>query len=160
MYLIFGKCQCKYLLLWALVSSVVSCSTQVQRLAACCSAAFSCGGSCGFCCLCDLDALRRDSFFLIFELKGFLPPVSWCPVLLVVTVATRQRTYEKQHSGDFAVDCFVAFKYFYVCLCLVLLDNPRHNGLKILNIWQGGQEASDVQQVVALFKAAIKKEAI
>lgn len=78
-----------HLLLWALVSSVVGCSTQVQSLAACSSAALPCGGGCGFCCLCDLDALCCDSLLLIFELKGFLPTVSRCSVLLVVTMATR-----------------------------------------------------------------------
>lgn len=81
---------CEYLLLRAFVSSVMSCSTQVQSLTACCSTAFPCGGGCGFCCLCDLDALCCDSFFLIFELKGFLPTVSRCSVLLVVTMATRR----------------------------------------------------------------------
>lgn len=79
---------CEHLLLGALVPSVVGCSTQVQSLAACRSAAFPCGGGCGFCCLCDLDALCRDSFLLIFELKGVLPTVSRRSVLLVVTMAT------------------------------------------------------------------------
>lgn len=77
MYVTSGEeCLCEYLLLRAPVSGVVSCSTQVQSLAVCCSAAFPRGGGCGFCCLCDLNALRCDSFFLIFELEGFLPAVS------------------------------------------------------------------------------------
>lgn len=98
------ECLSKYHVLRALVSSVVSCSTQVQCLAACGSAAFPCCRGCGFCCLCDLDALRRDSFFFIFELKGFLPTISRCSVLLIVTMATRRRMDDKQHSGDFAID--------------------------------------------------------
>lgn len=115
-----------HLLLWALVTSVVGCSTQVQNLATCTSAAFPCGSGCGFCCLCDLDALRCDSLLLIFKLKGFLPTVSWCSVLLVVTMATRWRMYEKQHSEDFAIYHFVALQllnYCVQCCCSVNILN-------------------------------------
>lgn len=89
---------CGHLLLWALVSSVVSSSTQVQGLAACGAAAFSRGGGGGFCCLCYLDALCCHRFFFIFELQVFLPPVSWCAILLIVTMATRQKNKRKSPS--------------------------------------------------------------
>lgn len=66
-----------YLLLLALVSGVMSSSSQVQRLATRRSAAFARGGGgCGFCRLCNLDALGRDRFLLVFELDGVLPAVS------------------------------------------------------------------------------------
>lgn len=57
-----------YLVLWTLVSGVVSRSPQIQGLAARRSAAFPCGGGCCFCGLCDLDALGCDGFLLIFKL--------------------------------------------------------------------------------------------
>lgn len=61
------------------------------------------------------------------------------------------RTYEKRHSGDFAIDIAKCYCYFFcfaiiVCPCVFgyVMYNPRHNnGLKILNTWQGGQEPSD-----------------
>lgn len=84
----------EHLLFGALVSRVVRCGAQVQGLAAGCAAAFPCGGSGGFCCLCDLDALCGDRFFLVFELKGVLSPISGHVVFLVVTRwQTRQSIY-------------------------------------------------------------------
>jgi len=100
----------KYLPLWALVSSVVGCGPQVQRLAARRSDAFPRGGGGGFCRLCDLNALRRHSFLLIFELEDLLPAVSRCSVLLVVAVATR-------HKEEAAVCCFATVIRLWVCLC-------------------------------------------
>lgn len=70
------RSMCKYLLLWALVSSIVGCSTQVQGLVGCCHDALPCGGGGGFSCLCDLNALCCDGFLLILELECFLPTVS------------------------------------------------------------------------------------